>query len=78
MLPVPDVIKIDIGGSEHLALLGAETSIEKLHPTFFLATHGLDVHNQRCDYWARMRYELEPIDGREVLESREIIARYPG
>jgi FkbM family methyltransferase len=39
-LPVPDLIKIDIEGNEHDALLGAEQTLRTHHPALYLEMHG--------------------------------------
>ena len=46
-IPPPDYIKMDIEGGEYLALLGAREILIKYHPTIFLSTHGIEVH-QKC------------------------------
>lgn len=39
-LPIPDLIKIDIEGNEHDALLGAEQTLRTHHPALYLEMHG--------------------------------------
>lgn len=63
-VPIPNVIKMDIDGSEYVSLLGVESLIEKHHPTIFLATHGPEVPKQYCDYLAGKGYGLEAIGWR--------------
>lgn len=74
--PVPGVLKLDIEGSEYLALSGAASLLNEHHPTVFLATHGVEVHNECCEYLERKGYKLEAINGGEVSDSIEIVATY--
>jgi FkbM family methyltransferase len=46
-LPAPQVIKIDVEGSELLALKGGEHTIRSSLPTIFLSTHG-EFIKQKC------------------------------
>jgi FkbM family methyltransferase len=75
-LPTPDYIKIDIEGTEALALSGAKSMLAQSHPTIFLATHGSSVHQECCRLLRSLDYELRPIDGTNVESSDEILATY--
>jgi FkbM family methyltransferase len=75
-IPIPSVIKMDIEGGEHRALLGARTLLTEYHPTIFLATHGQDVHKSCCDYLRSLGYTLKPVVGKSVAETDEIIASF--
>lgn len=75
-LPVPDYIKMDIEGGEGLALSGAKSTLAQFHPTIFLATHGNSVHQECCRLLHSLDYELQPIDGRKLESSSEIVATY--
>jgi FkbM family methyltransferase len=73
-LLAPRVIKIDIEGAEHRALRGAERTIDACRPAVFLATHGVVVHRECCD-WLRSRdYSLEPIGPTHLEDADEILA----
>ena len=75
-IPTPDYMKIDIEGAEALALSGAKSMLIKSHPTIFLATHGSGVHQECCHLLRSVDYELEPIDGMNLEQSKEILATY--
>ena len=75
-IPTPDYMKIDIEGAEALALSGAKSMLIKSHPTIFLATHGSRVHQECCHLLRSVGYELEPIDGMNLEQSKEVLAAY--
>jgi FkbM family methyltransferase len=75
-IPAPDYMKIDIEGAEFLALSGAKTMLEDSHPTIFLATHGSVVHQECSHLLQSLGYQLQPIDGRNLEQSNEILATY--
>jgi len=75
--PIPNFIKIDIEGSEMSAFLGARSLLSNMHPTIFLATHGLDIHKRCCNFLKDIGYRLSTIDQSNDLENTdEIIAYY--
>lgn len=61
--PLPDVMKIDIEGSEYEALVGAEKTIITKKPIIFLATHGEDIKNNCFHFLKSHGYAIEPIAG---------------
>ena len=71
--PYPDVIKMDIEGSEYESLKGARAILNKRQPTIFLATHGADVHKACLDYLLSHGYTLLPIGG-DIENTSEILA----
>lgn len=73
-LPLPDYIKMDIEGGEVLALQGARKMLASHHPTIFLATHGQAIHQESCALLASLGYDLQPIDGKSLMESDELLA----
>jgi FkbM family methyltransferase len=75
-VPVPDTIRMDIGGEEFAALCGAKSLLSKAHPTIFLSTHGNTAHRECCAFLEMLDYRLEPIDGKPLEASREIIATH--
>jgi len=77
-LPIPDVIKIDVEGAEHDALLGARQLLKARHPLIFLATHSVEKHSQCCRLLLNLGYELHSIDERPIDNSDEIVAEYQG
>lgn len=73
-VPPPDVVKMDIEGHEHLALLGAREMLTDRRPVLWISTHGKEVHEQCCRFLEALGYRLEPI-GTEILdEASEFIA----
>ncbi len=73
-LPPPNFIKIDIEGSELLALHGAERLLRASSPTIFLATHGEAIHKQCCDFLISLGYYLSSIGSNGLAQSNEIFA----
>lgn len=72
--PVPNVIKIDVEGAELLVLQGADCLLKRFYPTIFLATHGQEVHTDCCNHLQSLGYKITSIDGKNVQESRELVA----
>jgi FkbM family methyltransferase len=71
----PNYIKMDIEGSELLALRGASECIQRHRPVIFLATHGREVHDACCRLLESWRYECRFL-GRSMSEDRgEVVAR---
>ncbi|MEH2250266.1 FkbM family methyltransferase [Nostoc sp.] len=77
-IPPPNFLKIDIEGAEMLALSGAKSMLSKIHPTILLATHGIEVHEQCCQFLNLLGYALETIHGEDIQNSNEIIAYFNG
>jgi len=73
-LPVPNVIKIDVEGTEFQVLLGAKSLLKTHHPTLFLATHGQDIHLKCRELLSELGYRLHPIIGNDVNNTDEILA----
>ena len=73
-LPPPDVIKCDIEGGEYDALIGARQTLERFHPTVFLATHGPEVHEACCRELLDLKYRLTPLDHGSLGMARELVA----
>lgn len=74
-ISAPNMMKIDIEGSEMDALKGCAETIERHRPTIVLATHGAEVH-QACVQFLRVRdYRLESLTPDTVETSAELIAR---
>jgi FkbM family methyltransferase len=69
----PTVIKMDIEGAEHLALLGANETLRKCKPTIFLSTHGSRVHSDCCSLLEDIGYALTSVDGKPVEHTNELI-----
>jgi hypothetical protein len=77
VLPIPQVIKMDIEGAEAEALRGARSLLEQGSPIIFLATHGRDVHEQCVAFLESLGYAISPLVG-ESLVTDEIVAQRPG
>jgi FkbM family methyltransferase len=71
-LPSPDIIKIDIEGSEYHALAGAKVTIHSSRPTIFLATHSLEVHRQCCGLLRSWNYSLDSNFSFEINEGNVV------
>ncbi len=74
----PDVMKIDVEGSEYEVLIGATGTIEVHHPIIFLATHSPSQHRGCIDFLLERGYRVSSIDERPLEMSDEIIAVYLG
>lgn len=70
-------MKMDIEGGEVLALRGAQKMLAAHHPTIFLATHGQEIHRESCQFLESLGYQLQPIDGRSLAETDEVLAVAP-
>ena len=73
----PNVIKCDIEGGEYEALIGARQTLERFHPTIFLATHGSEIHEACCRELLNLKYRLMPMDHSSLGKARELIATAP-
>ncbi|MDO9000950.1 MAG: FkbM family methyltransferase [Bacteroidota bacterium] len=83
-IEVPDLIKMDVEGTELEALIGAEETLKKYHPVIFLSTHNCHVpgiHKKCIDYLENLGYEIEYLNFRENKTKNddpwyEVLARY--
>jgi FkbM family methyltransferase len=75
-IPLPDIIRMDIGGGEFAALCGAKTLLSRAHPTIFLSTHGLIPHRECCAFLEMLGYRLAGIGGKPLEQSSEILATH--
>ena len=71
----PNYIKIDIEGSELLALQGARETFQRYRPVLFLATHSRQIHNECCRLLESWGYECSLVGGRPLGDLREVIAK---
>ena len=71
---LPDFLKIDVEGAEYQVITGAIKILKKSHPIIFLATHGKKEHQDCCRLLLEWGYSLESIDGKNIDETREILA----
>jgi FkbM family methyltransferase len=75
-IPLPDTIKMDIGGGEFAALCGAKSLLSRAHPAIFLTTHGEAVQQECCAFLEMLGYRLESVGGKAPEASREWIATH--
>jgi len=75
-IPIPDLIHMDIGGGEFAALCGARSLLSQAHPAIILTTHGEIPHRESCAFLEMLDYRLEPLDGKTLEASREILATH--
>jgi FkbM family methyltransferase len=69
----PNYIKMDIEGSEFQALLGARGCFDRYRPKLFLATHGVNVHDNCCQLLNSWNYEFY-YTARESADRAEMFA----
>ena len=55
----PDVIKIDVEGSELEVLQGASRAISEFHPTVFVELHGTELHADCHNFLVAKGYRVE-------------------
>lgn len=75
-LPLPQALKIDIGGAEFGALCGAKDLLRRARPAVFLSTHGERVHRECCAFLDMLGYRLEALDGQDLEDSRQLVATH--
>lgn len=73
-LPPPDLMKIDVEGSEADVLEGAQWLLQSHPPIIFLATHGAEPHAACRSILQTRGYSLESADARPLEETDEIVA----
>ena len=78
VVPYPDVIKMDIEGSESLALEGSRLLLGKGRTVWFIALHGAEQRQQCQEIFRSSQYRIFHLDGHEhrgqVLDDDEIYA----
>ncbi len=70
----PGCMKIDVEGAEMLVLSGAKSVLKTYRPHIFLATHGLHVHKEACEFLKSLGYQLQAIGSKSIEETDELIA----
>ncbi|MBI2632839.1 MAG: FkbM family methyltransferase [Parcubacteria group bacterium] len=76
VIPVPNIIKIDVEGAELMVLEGARSLLNKFHPMIVLATHNQSIHNECINFLQSYGYRIDPITGDGILFTDEIFAYY--
>jgi FkbM family methyltransferase len=75
LIPLPNVMKIDVEGAEAHVLRGAEQVLREGHPTIFLATHGSEVHAESVRLLTSFGYVCSALnDGHSLDSCDEVIA----
>lgn len=74
-IPPPDLMKIDVEGSEHEVLLGARNLLTTARPTIFLATHGRDVRDRCLRLLAEFEYDATTFDSDAAERTSEVLAK---
>jgi FkbM family methyltransferase len=74
----PNVVKIDIEGSELQALEGFQQTIARHRPTIFLATHGAESHKACLEFFIKCDYYLESLTSKSFESSDELLASPTG
>lgn len=75
-IPVPNLIKIDVEGSEYDVFLGARTSLKRYHPTIILSTHGKEIHKKCCLLLKKEGYHLTTLNDLPLNKTTELLAVY--
>ncbi len=74
VVPVPDLIKIDINGGELEALRGAQRLLASHDIQLFLSTHGSEVKKRCLLLLKNLEYGFRPIDSQNLEGAHEIYA----
>ena len=77
MISPPDVMKVEVEGAEYEALYGAHKTLERHHPILFLDTHGRKAHHFTIALLEDLGYRFEILDGKNMQDTRELIAFPP-
>lgn len=72
----PNYIKMDIEGSELLALQGARGTFQRYRPVLFLATHSRPIHKECCRLLESWGYECSLVPGDPLGDLSEVIAKW--
>jgi len=70
----PDFIKMDIEGTELLALRGARFIFRRYRPVLFLAAHGQEIERECRKLLESWDYEIEEI-GKNSSDRKELLAK---
>jgi hypothetical protein len=72
----PNLMKVDVEGSEFDVLNGAKKMLEKYHPTIFLATHNKKVHSECLNLLRLLNYKLQSINKLNLDNTDAVLATY--
>lgn len=79
---IPHCLKIDVEGSECLALQGAYPLLEQYHPHLIIETHGLEIEgiggnlSTLCDTLLQLRYDLWDLLSDQQITAEEYSSLY--
>ncbi len=77
VIPIPDLIKMDVEGAESLVLSGAKELFSRKKTTLFIALHSDDQQRKCAEFLRSSGYEIHLLDGQTAvgeLTSDEIYA----
>lgn len=74
---IPDVIKIDVEGSELLVLKGGSQTLAQHSPILFLETHSKVLNAQCRSFLAPLGYRIHPMTGNDLEEAIFLVAFTP-
>jgi len=74
-IPAPALIKMDIEGGEHQALLGGQGLLARSRPLLFLATHSPEIHSSCVSLLQSWGYIAEGLAGAALETTDELVAR---
>jgi FkbM family methyltransferase len=66
-VPPPDFIKVDVEGAELRVLAGGQSMLAAVRPVLSLATHGREIHRERCEFLQAWGYTCERVTGAAIL-----------
>lgn len=69
----PTLLKIDVEGAEADVIRGGRSVLQQHHPIILLATHGPEVHAECLELLRSLEYEAQPLDGKPIAESTELL-----
>ena len=67
-------MKIDVEGAELLVFKGARLVLINYYPTIFLATYGVEVHKECCEFLKKIGYNLQSINEESIEKTDEMLA----
>lgn len=67
IIPLPNMLKIDVEGAELLVLKGMTNTLKLYHPLILLSTHSQILHTTSVNLLEKHGYKLVFLDKREIL-----------
>lgn len=76
-LPAPDVVKLDVEGAEHLAVLGMRRTLEQHRPILLIELHGEPCTGSTLQELDRHGYRYrDPDTGQDFADAEQVQARF--